>query len=212
MRRSTSFISVASAFVLASVGAFVIGGNRAHSVDYYEAAPAGYASLSDAEAATDATLLVRITSAPTAYVDFGADGKPDFPGQKGIPEELVTARVDKVLRGDPNLVGTEILLYQPAAPDSAVSGELGSAADRYVRGRPYLVLVSSMVANPGVGAPGSIIWTAPGWGFGSFAVDAAGGVSAQVAGVYPETFGPGKGHAVDVAVFKTDGTPASARP
>ena len=147
--------------------------------------PVGYLSYSDLLAATDATLQVTVTSSPLQYLDFGKDGLPDYVGQPGLPVELVSAVVDKVLRGDPALKGKSIILRQPP---SSRSSQDETAADRMGRGGHFVVVASEVVPNPGVGTSARV-WIPVGAGQGIFDVNPDGSLSIRRPGVWPEIFG-----------------------
>jgi hypothetical protein len=144
-----------------------------------QGAPVGYLTFAEMLAATDATLSVTVTSEPTKYVDFGADRRPDFAGDKGVPVELVSAIVIDVLRGDPHLKGTTISISQPSAispTDIATSAERTSLRNRYV------IVARKVTPNPGVG-DGTAVWVPAGSGQGLFDVNSDGSISVRKVGV-----------------------------
>lgn len=148
-------------------------------------APVGYLSFHDLLAATNATLQVTVTSPPTMYIDFGADGRPDYDGQPGLPVELVSATVNEVLRGNPSLKGASIFVSQPS---SLRPTRNGTAVDRIVFGSRYVIVASDVVPNPGVGTSPTV-WVPAGSGQGIFDINSDGSLSVRKAGVWPEIFG-----------------------
>ena len=160
-------------------------------------APVGYRSFTELEGATDATLVVRVMTAPRRFVDFGADGQPDAPGDPGVPVELVDAEVTQVLRGDPALDGERITLSQPV-PGSGDAGTAQVAADRMQRGAAYLVVARLVTPNPGVGDGGDV-WVPAGSGQGVYDVRPDGAVTPRAPGVFRELFGPEGERRVTVA-------------
>ncbi len=117
----------------------------------------------------------------TKYVSFGAEGRPDYDGQPGVPVELVSAVVIDVLRGDPALKGTTISISQ----QSAFSG---TSADRTSVGNRYVLVVRKVTSNPGVGDGGTVWVPAPN-GQGLFDLNSDGSISVRKVGLFPEIFG-----------------------
>ena len=181
-------------------GVWWLNSNRAapeSSETVVHAALVIYACFDDAVKQHGTAVLITVVSDPVRYEDFGADGKPDYAGQPGLPTEHLTVRIDEVLRGDAGLVGSEITVSQ-LPKDSGTTLE----QDGYLeKGSQYVIIASAHKPNPGVGTAAEV-WSMPLAGQGIFKVDAAGQVTPFVAGVFPETFGAAGEEVVTTADLK----------
>lgn len=159
-----------------------------------EVAPVIYSSFEDAQNQHDATLAVTVVSRDGTYVDYGGDGKPDFPDDPGLPMEYLTVKVDDVLKGDESLVGTELTVVQ---------SELGTmsettAEEHMVPENSYVIIASEYESNPGTIEDKA--WATPLAGQGVFPI-VDGDVVPTRADVFPETFNHGS---VPVATLDQD--------
>lgn len=164
---------------------------------FIDAAPVGYGSIEELLAETDVTVATTVVSEPRDFLDFGADGKPDYDGQPGLPIQLVTVRIDDVLRGDPSLKGTSISVTQPSPLVQSSDGSLDT--DRISTGERVVLVGSMAKANPGVGEKGEILLIPAGTGFGIFDLRADGSMTARVDGVLGDAFAGGK--AINPSIF-----------
>jgi len=182
--------------VAAIVGVFLVT-HRAPTVNI-EGAPVGYSSVAELLEANGLTLVVRPIGDPQSYVDYGADGKPDFEGQAGLPTELIVCTVTSVLRGDPGLLGQSVVVSQPS-PDVRDAG--GSReSDRLSTGNSYVIVASERRLNPGVGdGSGPVLVPAP-WGYGVYDDLGNGLVAPRVSGLF-DGEAPFDQEAFDVRVF-----------
>ena len=149
-----------------------------------EAAPVIYRSFEDAQNQHDATLAVTVVSRDGTYVDDGGDGKPDFPGDPGLPMEYLTVLVDDVLKGDELLVGSELTVVQSERGTMSET----TAEEHMVPGNAYVIIASEYESNPGT-LEGKA-WATPLAGQGVFPL-IDGDVVPTRSDVFPETFNHG---------------------
>lgn len=160
------------------------GGESNRSGQRIDAAPVIYASFDDAQSQYDGTLVVTVISRDGEYVDHGGDGRPDFPGDPGLPMERLTVSVEDVLKGDESLAGRELTVVQ---------SELGTMSEttseeHLVAGTTYVIIASEYESNPGtVDGP---VWSMPLAGQGVFPVVDGHAVPTR-SDVFPETFNDG---------------------
>lgn len=150
-----------------------------------EFALVGFDSYQKMVNATDATLKVTILSEPSHYLDFGKDGKRDYPDQPGLPVIHTLVRIDQVLRGDRTLENGIVTLAQLNFSDES-STEFKD--NNLQKSKQYVVFVVKNVSNPGVG-DSEVVWSPISSGQGIFTIDANGNLSARRAGIWPEFFG-----------------------
>lgn len=150
-----------------------------------EFALVGFDSYQKMVNATDATLKVTILSEPKYYLDFGKDGKQDYPDQPGVPVIHTLVRIDQVLRGDKTLENDIVTLAQLDFSDES-STEFKD--NNLQKSKQYVVFVVKNVSNPGVG-DSEVVWSPISSGQGIFTIDVDGNLSARRAGIWPEFFG-----------------------
>ena len=129
-------------------------GERGQATLITESSWVSFPTMREAVASQDAVLAITVTSKPERYEDFGADGRPDFPGQLPERAELVKATVTSVIRGDSELAGTAILVAQPAG-DALSDPE--RQIDRMLLGSQVVIIASQRKMNPSVAA-GAMAW------------------------------------------------------
>lgn len=169
---------VAAFLIALSAGLFVVWVSRPDEQLMIAGSPVVYSSMDELLAQTDVTLMVTVISPPETFVDFGADGDPDYVGQPGMPVELVQVEVTEVLRGDPALKGTTIDVSQPSR--QVAESEGSRASDRMKTGQHVLIVASLAQANPGVGERGATIYSPAPGGQGVFDITSDGTIEARV--------------------------------
>lgn len=194
-------VTLAVATVGGVLVASALNDDRADDVRVIYGSPAGYTSIDELLRETDVTLAATVVSEPRDYVDFGADGKPDYDGQPGLPVQLVTVRVDDVIRGDRSLSGTLISVTQPSP--IVQSTDVSLDTDRVTEGQRVVLVGRLDVANPGVGEKGESLVVLAGSGFGVFDVQDDGAITSRIDGALgATTFTAGK--AIDPALLAGD--------
>lgn len=176
----TTWIVAAGIAVISTVAVASHLGPRSHGNSFAEASWVTYPTIREAVAAEDAVLAITVTSVPYGYADFGADGRPDFPGEKPQQVELVKARVTSVIAGDSQLAGTDVLVAQPAA--NAPSGA-ERQLDRMTVSSHVVIIASQREMNPSVAA-GAMAWVPLPLGQGVFEDLGDGSVSPRSSTVY----------------------------
>lgn len=165
LRQSKLWIVMAVAAVFGATIAIWWPG-RADTRLVVDGAPVGYQDLSELLTATNTTVIATVVSEPRDYVDYGADGKPDFEGEAGWPIQLVTVNIDRVLRGDQSLAGSTISVSQPSPKLEVADGSRES--DRIQTQQTVLIVGNVKAANPGVGETNEIILNPAPWGYGIY--------------------------------------------